>query len=80
METQQQETRMTDSEIAHKLRNPLTTIMGYSQLLIKKCDKPGLEKEASWLEKIFHESERLNKMIDEYLGGNKKPEENSPKN
>lgn len=80
METQQQKIRMSDSEIAHKLRNPLTTIMGYAQLLLKKCEKPGLEKEVSWLEKIYQESERLNKMIDEYLGEKHKTEENPDKN
>ncbi len=68
MKKHSQESKMDNSEIAHKLRNPLTTIMGYSQLLIKKLEaKKELSKETSWAQKIFEEGDRLNKMIDEYL-------------
>src|ERR1700678_1457826 len=52
------------SGIAHELNNPLTSIMGYGQLLLAHGLNPSQFSEAS---KIFHEAERARRIVKNLL-------------
>ncbi|WP_071459732.1 two-component system sensor histidine kinase NtrB [Bacillus massilinigeriensis] len=53
------------SQIAHEIRNPLTAIRGFVQLLKPDLIALGKEKHA---ELLLQEIDRTNELIDEYLG------------
>jgi PAS domain S-box-containing protein len=53
------------SGVAHELNNPLTTVMGYAQLLMDSKDVPGHVK--SDLDKIYQESQRAAKIVQNLL-------------
>jgi len=53
------------SGVAHELNNPLTTVMGYAQLLVDNKDVPGHVK--SDLDKIYQESQRAAKIVHNLL-------------
>ncbi len=57
------------SMIVHELRNPLTGIMGFSQLLSEETPEP--EKVQKFAEKIYGESKRLNCLVNDVLDYNK---------
>lgn len=54
----------TAAGIGHEVRNPLTTIRGFIQLL---STKPECEKYASYFMLILEELDRTNKILDEFL-------------
>lgn len=49
--------------IAHEVRNPLTSIKGFIQLIMRKPDKPAPQ---SYLEVIVSEIERIEKLVTEF--------------
>lgn len=49
-------------EIIHKINSPITTIIGFSELLLKR--EIG-DKEKEWVEKIHKESHRLKDLVKE---------------
>lgn len=51
--------------VAHELRNPLTSIKGFTQLLLEKVTDT--DKSRSYLEMIVHEVDRLNHIITSFL-------------
>lgn len=51
--------------MAHEIRNPLTSIRGFLQLLQNKYDKDAVEQE--YFSIIFEELERINSIIKEFL-------------
>lgn len=51
--------------VAHELNNPLTAILGFSQLALKQTVDPVLRKD---LESIAHEAERAGHIVDNLLG------------
>jgi PAS domain S-box-containing protein len=53
------------SGVAHELNNPLTGILGYSQLLLMSSDLPDKTKQS--LETINHEAERARKIVQNLL-------------
>ncbi len=53
------------SGVAHELNNPLTTVMGYAQLLIESNGVP--EHVKSDLDKIYQESQRAAKIVQNLL-------------
>ncbi len=53
------------SGVAHELNNPLTTVMGYAQLLTETNDIPDHIKED--LDKIYQESQRAAKIVQNLL-------------
>jgi PAS domain S-box-containing protein len=53
------------SGVAHELNNPLTTVMGYAQLLIESKDVP--EHIKSDQDKIYQESQRAAKIVQNLL-------------
>jgi two-component system NtrC family sensor kinase len=52
------------SGVAHELNNPLTSISGFSELLLEEVQQEGAR---SKLEKISHESRRMQRIIDNLL-------------
>ena len=50
---------------SHELRTPMTTLMGYSELLL--MDEPGPEVRREWFGLINAESKRLTEILDELL-------------
>lgn len=52
------------SGVAHELNNPLTSVIGYSQLLLSKDLDEGLRKA---IERIAHEAERASKIVQRLL-------------
>ncbi len=61
--------RMKDEFISmasHELRTPMTSILGFSELLLKKAT--GLpEKQRAWIETIYKESRRLSDIVEDML-------------
>ncbi|MGD0352538.1 MAG: PAS domain S-box protein [Dehalococcoidia bacterium] len=53
------------SGVAHELNNPLTTVMGYAQLLIESKDVP--EHIKSDLDKVYQESQRAARIVQNLL-------------
>lgn len=54
------------SMAAHELRTPITTIIGYSQLLASRLPK-NQSTESKWVEELCWESDRLKDLINELL-------------
>ncbi|MGE5724143.1 MAG: ATP-binding protein [Acidobacteriota bacterium] len=52
------------SGVAHELNNPLTSISGFSELLLEEVQQENARKK---LEKISHESRRMQRIIDNLL-------------
>ncbi len=52
------------SGVAHELNNPLTAISGFSELLLEEVEQENARKK---LEKISHESRRMQRIIDNLL-------------
>ena len=53
------------SMAAHELRNPMTTLVGFSELLMKP--KVTDDQRATWAATMLAESQRLNSLIDELM-------------
>jgi signal transduction histidine kinase len=55
------------STIVHDLRNPLTTVVGFSQLALQAAEEKNLEEIAEDLRPVVAESARLRQMVEEIL-------------
>ncbi|MCK5516647.1 MAG: PAS domain S-box protein [Desulfobulbaceae bacterium] len=55
------------SIIGHDLRNPLTTLMGYSELIVQRFDSLPAEKLKKMLMELNNSSEQLHKLIENLL-------------
>lgn len=53
------------ASIAHEIRNPMTTVRGFLQLL---GSKPGLQEYGNYFELMIEELDRANLIISEFLG------------
>ncbi len=54
------------STVSHELRAPLTSLIGYSELLVSRGSQHGQDYE--WAEQILRQSKRLSELLDDVLG------------
>lgn len=52
---------------AHEIRNPLTSIKGFLQILNKTLHNKGMEKEHQYTEIMLDEIDRINNLVSEFL-------------
>jgi two-component system, sporulation sensor kinase E len=52
---------------AHEIRNPLTSIKGFLQVLKKSMNDRGMEKEFGYIEIMLKEIDRINELVSEFL-------------
>jgi len=52
---------------AHEIRNPLTSIKGFLQVLKKSLRAQGMEKEYGYAELMLSEIDRINELVSEFL-------------
>ncbi|GCL73909.1 PAS domain-containing sensor histidine kinase [Paenibacillus naphthalenovorans] len=52
---------------AHEIRNPLTSIKGFLQVIRKTLQDQGLEKESGYTEVMLQEINRINELVNEFL-------------
>lgn len=52
---------------AHEIRNPLTSIKGFLQVLQRTFESSGMEKEFGFTELMLSEIDRINELVNEFL-------------
>src|SRR5690606_13066994 len=52
---------------AHEIRNPLTSIKGFLQVLNRTFEQGGMEKERGYTELMLSEIDRINELVNEFL-------------
>jgi signal transduction histidine kinase len=55
------------STVSHELRAPLTSVKGYTTLLINRWDRLGDEEKRMMLEQVNHDADRVTRLITELL-------------
>lgn len=55
------------STVAHELRSPLTSVKGYTSLLLSRWDRIGDEQKKEMLQQVNHDADRVNRLITELL-------------
>jgi len=55
------------STVSHELRSPLTSVKGYSGLLLSRWERLTDEQKREMLEQINHDADRVKRLIDELL-------------
>jgi signal transduction histidine kinase len=55
------------SKIAHELRSPLTSVKGFSSMLIAKWDRFTDEQRRQFVETIHADAERMGRIVSEVL-------------
>ncbi|ASS73534.1 hypothetical protein CIG75_00080 [Tumebacillus algifaecis] len=53
--------------VAHEIRNPLTSIKGFLQIMRHELDKQGMQKEYSYTDVMLREIDRVNELVGELL-------------
>jgi signal transduction histidine kinase len=53
------------SIVSHELRNPLTGIVGYAELML--VSEPSADERRTWLARIHAEAERMSRLVDQLL-------------
>src|SRR5207248_2550148 len=55
------------STVSHELRSPLTSVKGYTSLLLNRWDRLNDEQKRSMLEQVQHDADRVTRLITELL-------------
>jgi PAS domain S-box-containing protein len=55
------------STVSHELRSPLTSVKGYTGLLLSRWDRLSDEQKKDMLEQVNHDADRVKRLIDELL-------------
>ncbi len=55
------------STVSHELRSPLTSVKGYTSLLLSRWDRIGDEQKKEMLEQVKHDADRVHRLITELL-------------
>jgi PAS domain S-box-containing protein len=55
------------STVSHELRSPLTSVKGYTGLLLNRWDRLKDEQKREMLEQVNHDADRVKRLIDELL-------------
>jgi signal transduction histidine kinase len=55
------------STVSHELRAPLTSVKGYTGLLLSRWDRLGEHQKREMLEQVNHDADRVRRLIDELL-------------
>ncbi|MDQ6928238.1 MAG: ATP-binding protein [Actinomycetota bacterium] len=55
------------STVSHELRSPLTSVRGYTSLLLNRWDRLGDEQKRAMLEQVHHDAGRVTRLVSELL-------------
>ena len=55
------------STVSHELRSPLTSVKGYTSLLLNRWDRLGEDQKRMMLEQVNHDADRVTRLITELL-------------
>jgi signal transduction histidine kinase len=55
------------STVSHELRSPLTSVKGYTSLLLSRWERIGDEQKREMLEQVKHDADRVHRLITELL-------------
>jgi signal transduction histidine kinase len=55
------------STVSHELRSPLTSVKGYTSLLLNRWDRIGDDQKRLMLEQVHHDADRVTRLITELL-------------
>jgi len=55
------------STVSHELRSPLTSVKGYTSLLLNRWDRLGDDQKKMMLEQVHHDADRVTRLVTELL-------------
>ena len=55
------------STVSHELRSPLTSVKGYTSLMLSRWDRLKDEQKRSMLEQVHHDADRVTRLVTELL-------------
>ncbi len=55
------------STVSHELRSPLTSVKGYTSLLLSRWERIGDDQKREMLEQVMHDADRVHRLITELL-------------
>jgi signal transduction histidine kinase len=55
------------STVSHELRSPLTSVKGYTSLMLNRWDRLGDDQKRTMLEQVHHDADRVTRLVTELL-------------
>src|SRR5207248_5647865 len=55
------------STVSHELRSPLTSVKGYTSLLLNRWDRLADDQKKMMLEQVHHDADRVTRLVNELL-------------